>query len=87
MRKNIEVFEDMEEKGHYLVYGTRGVMEAMIALEFEYPETKGIFKPKDARECTSYKCLDCGSHWISDDVCGECGEYRLSKKGRELFYF
>lgn len=31
-------------------------------------------------------CLDCQSAWVSDDVCGECGEPRLSKRGYFVWY-
>ncbi len=40
----------------------------------------------DMELTTSYKCLDCGSFWISDDVCGECGEFRLSKRPIPTYY-
>lgn len=85
--KHKEVFEDIEQEGNFLVYGARGVMEAILFLEREYPETRKVFAASDGREVATYKCLDCGSYWISDDVCGECGEYRLSKRAKYCFYF
>lgn len=32
------------------------------------------------------KCLDCESYWTGDDVCGECGQMRLSKRGHWAWY-
>lgn len=87
MKKQIEVFRDVENSGSFLVYNAKDKKEALLTLEFEYPEVKGEFKIKDIKDTFSYKCLDCLSYWISEDVCGECGEDRLSKKAIQVFYF
>lgn len=34
----------------------------------------------DLKEVVMRPCLDCNSSWVSDDVCGDCGEHRLSKR-------
>lgn len=86
MRKGAESFEDSENRGNYFVWGVKGPMEALMVLGIHYPETKDKFKPKDAKEAYLRKCLDCDSYWVSEDVCGECGEYRLSKREKFCYY-
>lgn len=90
--KGIDIFPDYEMRGSFFVEGAQGPVEALLHLEnylvLDGPEYKGIFKPKDARLCEMSKCLDCDSWWVTDDsVCGECGEYRLSKKYKEVYWF
>jgi ribosomal protein L32 len=85
--KRIKVFEDIENRGYYIVEGANSPEEALKYLALEYPETKDIFKAEQGKSVRMYKCLDCESYWISEDVCGECGEYRLSKKSRQAYYF
>jgi len=83
----IEVFPDRENQGGFLVFGSNEDMyEAMKAIGEYDEEYKDYFAAEDCTFSTCYECLDCGSYWISDDVCGECGEYRLSKRGRECWY-
>lgn len=87
MKKNIEVYEDIEEKGSYLVYGSKNMADAVKALSLEYSESVGKINIEQSKYVASYKCLDCESYWTSDDVCGECGEYRLSKRAKWCWYF
>lgn len=85
--KRIKVFRDIEMHGNFFVEGAKNNEEAMKYLEFEYPETKGQFLLKDVQEVTMHKCLDCESYWVSDDVCGECGEMRLSNRCKYAYSF
>lgn len=86
MTKGAVSFEDCENKGNYFVLGVKGPMEALMLLGIHYPETKDKFKPKDAKEAYLRKCLDCESYWMSEDMCGDCGEYRLSKREKSCYY-
>lgn len=87
MKKKISIYPNVEDKNEYFVEGVSGECEALMILESEYPEIKGKFKPKNARVVYLSKCLDCESYWINEDVCGDCGEYRLSKRQHEAYYF
>lgn len=87
MAKKIEVFRDMEDSDSYFVYGTEDAGTARVYLEIEYPETKNIFSLINAKEVRMSKCLDCGSWWTGDNTCGECGEFRLSRRGRYYWQF
>lgn len=73
--------------GNFFVEGAHDNAEAIKYLEIEYPETKGVFLQKDVQEVTMHECLDCRSYWVSDDVCGECGEMRLSKRCKYAYSF
>lgn len=81
MKKQTRVYEDIENRGCYVVENALGPVEALMKLEIEYPEIKGKFIPKMAREISMRKCLDCESFWSDEDgICGECSEMRLSKR-------
>lgn len=84
--KRIELFKDCEQELSYFVGGAKNNEEALKYFEIEYPEMKGVFLLPEIQEVSMYKCLDCGSYWVSDDVCGECGEFRLSRKGKEYYH-
>lgn len=86
MRKGADSFEDCENKGSYFVWGVKGPLEALMVLSIHWPETKDMFTPKDVHDGFLRKCLDCDSMWMSEDVCGECGEYRLSKREKPCYY-
>lgn len=86
-KKEISVYPNVEDRKEYFVEGATGENSALMYLESEYPEIKGRFTPKDARLVHMSICLDCNSYWINDDVCGECGEYRLSKRYHEAYFF
>jgi len=86
--KGMCAFQDYENKGSYFVEGATGETSALLFLEVEYPECAGEFKPKDARLVEMAMCLDCHSWWVGDDqLCGECGEDRLSKKYKDVYWF
>lgn len=87
MNKEISVYPNVEDRKEIFVEGATGENSALMYLEVDYPELKGKFKPKDARVVFLSRCLDCNSYWINDDVCGECGEYRLSKKQKSTYFF
>lgn len=88
MNAKIEVFEDKENRGSYFIQGATGELSALALLEREYPEIKGLFLPKHARSVFLSKCLDCESFWINEDeICGDCGEMRLSKRQKHAYYF
>lgn len=87
MKKQISVYPNVENKNEYFVEGATGENSALMYLESEYPEVKGKFTPKNARIVFMSVCLDCKSNWINDDVCGECGEYRLSKRQKQAYFF
>lgn len=78
MRKT-EVFESSEMQGDYYIQFAKDKNEAWEVAIAEYPQILENYKKEDLQIDTMYRCLDCQSYWISDDVCGECGEYRLSK--------
>jgi len=40
----------------------------------------------ELQEVIMRPCIDCRSAWTGDDVCGECGEHRLSKRGYYAWY-
>lgn len=88
--KRIEVFPDYEDKKSYFVSGARGVMEALMCLQIEYPETIGKFLPKHGRELPMSKCKRCDLYWMNEDMdyCSECGsDYPLSKRIKLHWYF
>lgn len=88
MRKQTRAYEDIENRGSYIVENAMGPCEALIKLEIDYPEVKGKFTPKMAKEISMRKCLDCESYWFDEDgVCGECGELRLSKRETPAYWF
>lgn len=87
-KKEIRAYEDIENSGAYIVENAKGEVSALIHLEIEYPETKGKFVPKDGKFVHMRACLDCASIWVDDEgICGECGEYRLSKKVTPAYWF
>lgn len=79
-KKIINVFEDVENLGNWYITYTKDKEKAWKQAIFDYPEITKQFTIDDMEEVIMYKCLDCESYWVSDDVCGECGEYRLSKR-------
>jgi hypothetical protein len=88
MKKKLEIYRDCEDSDSYFVEGVDGEVSALMQIEINYPEAKGVFKPKDGRLVLMSKCLDCESWWINeDDLCGECGEPRLSKRAHHAYYF
>jgi len=87
-KQKIRAYEDIENRGSYIVEGALGPCEALMHLEIEYPEVKGKFTPKMSRDILMRKCLDCDSYWFDEDgICGECGEMRLSKRERGAYWF
>ncbi len=87
MKRKIEVYPNVENKDEYFVEGAKGEVSALMYLEIEYPEVKGRFKPKDAHMVFMSKCLDCETYWTNEDVCGDCGESRLSKRAKPAYFF
>lgn len=88
MKKTKEAFLSLDSRSDILVYGCKTESEASEEAKQEYPE---LFDADEDMHFTitdtvSYKCLDCLSRWISDDVCGECGEYRLSKRAEQVYF-
>lgn len=86
-KKKIEVYPNVEDRDEFFVEGATGENSALMYLELEYPEVKGKFKPRNAKLVFMSKCLDCESFWTNEDVCGECGEYRLSKRQHPAYFF
>lgn len=86
--KKIITYRDVEDNDAYFAEEASGEVSALIAIETDYPEAKGVFKPKDGRLVLMSKCLDCESWWVNEDgCCGECGEQRLSKRAKQAYYF
>ena len=90
--KGIDVFNDYEMRGSFFVEGAKDQEEALEHLEkylvLDGPDYIGHFKPEDAELHEMAMCLDCRSWWVHDDcICGECGEDRLSKKYKEVYWF
>ena len=85
----VDVYEEYENDG-YFVEGAKTPEEASNKMNEEYHhEEQGIYKPEDAEIRRLHKCLDCDMQWCHDGdyCCSECGEYRLSKKYIEVYYF
>lgn len=87
MKNKIKIYPNVEDRREIFVEGATGENSALMYLESEYPELKGKFTPKDGKIVFLSICLDCESYWINDDVCGECGEYRLSKRQKQAYFF
>lgn len=88
MNRRISVYTDYEDENAYFVEGARGPVEALFALEIEYPEINGKFNTSDIRDVNLSKCKDCDTSWVKEDgICGHCGEARLSKRSRQAYYF
>lgn len=87
----IGVLKDRENPNSFFVEGIEenNGLTALAELEKEYPEIKGFFNVQDGEFVPMQDCLDCGSGWVTsdDEICGECGEYRLSKKKRWVWWF
>ncbi len=79
-------YESWEDAGSYLISYFSSKEDAWHCVIGEFPEIMEDYEIDDMELTTSYKCLDCGSFWISDDVCGECGEFRLSKRPIPTYY-
>jgi hypothetical protein len=81
-----EILSDMEDRNNYFVLGCRDKTEALKLIKKEM-FNKGNLTISELSEVVMKKCLDCGSSWVSDDVCGECGEDRLGKREKRAFMF
>lgn len=80
MKKEIEIFPNWEMEDELIIVGKCTAEDALELAKKEYPETSSIYEVDCVHPVEMHRCLDCGSLWISDDVCGECGEPRLSKR-------
>lgn len=80
------IFRDMENQNTWFILGCQGREEARKVVLKEFPDQ--LFNNHNRLvEVQMRKCLDCGSYWVSDDICGECGEDRLSKRVLKAFEF
>lgn len=86
MKKKPEASEDVEISGNYYALYCKNREEAWRVVIEDYPEAVQSYTIDSFEEVIMYKCLDCNSMWVSDDVCGECGEFRLSKKQIPAYY-
>jgi len=85
-KKKVEVVEDMENEGDYLISYFSDKQNAWEGAIKEFPEIEEVYTIEDMVLTNMYKCLDCGSFWISESECGECGELRLSKIAIPVYY-
>jgi hypothetical protein len=86
MKKKTSIFTDLENPDCFIASGQKNKAEVLKDLFGDYPETVGNYTEDSIKHAIMYKCLDCESYWISDDVCGDCGEYRLSKRAIPCWY-
>lgn len=87
-KKEIRTYVDYEDTQSWFAEGATGEVSALITIETDYPEAKGLFQPKDGRLVGMSMCLDCESFWVNEDgMCGECGEQRLSKREKPAYWF
>ena len=88
MKKNIDIYPNTDQPDELLVQGKCTAQEALDLAKKEYPVEATLYTIKNVQPIKMQKCLDDGylnvtvaeGCCISDDVCGECGEYRLSKR-------
>ena len=87
--KTISVYPDYETAGTFFIEGVKDAVEALAELEKEMEDYKGVWRSEDAKLVNLHRCIDCEMEWTHDGdyVCGECGEYRLSKKYKEVYLF
>jgi hypothetical protein len=86
--KQSVAFKCVEGTG-YFAENCKTREEAFELIRGEHPDGEDNDFDRTADELNEvimYPCLDCKSSWVSDDVCGECGEYRLSKRGKAVWY-
>lgn len=79
--KHLVCYQEYDRTGWY-VEGASNLKEAAEYLNNKYlDEDQGVYKESDGRIARLHKCLDCDMAWehSGDYMCGECGEYRLSK--------
>lgn len=85
-KKETQVFEDCENPGSYLISYFKNREDAWKCALKEYPEIAIKYTIDDMQLTHTNKCLDCLSSWIGDDLCGECGEPRLSRINVPTYY-
>lgn len=86
--KIIDIFPNTDQPNELIVNGKCTAQEALNLAIKEYPEEATLYTIENVHPVKMQKCLDDGflnvtiaeNVCISDDVCSECGEYRLSKR-------
>lgn len=80
-------YPDVEGNGYFAENCTREEAWELILGELPDSEDKDFDRTIDElQQVAMHKCLDCGSYWTGDDVCGECGEARLSRRFHYAWY-
>ena len=78
------------ENTGYFAENCKTKEEAWELIQCEAPDAEDDDFPytiADLQQVEMRPCLDCGTAWATDDnVCGECGEPRLSKRGYLAWY-
>lgn len=86
MKKKQPVAFQCSENTGYFAENCATREEAFDLIRAEHPDGEDAdfsFTAEDLKEVKMRQCIDCHSAWTGDDVCGECGESRLSKR----FYY
>lgn len=76
-----------EGTGYFAENCTREEAFELISADHPDGEDEDFqYTAEDLKEVTMRPCKDCGSSWTGDDICGECGEDRLSKRSYRAWY-
>jgi len=87
-KKMPSAYRCIENTG-YFAENCKTKEEAWELIQGEMPDSEDDDFPytiANLEEVEFRPCLDCHSAWTGDDVCGDCGEARLSKRGYLAWY-